>query len=107
MSKTFWLVFAMGSPENVEPTSSYASVKWIRWLGCGERWMLGNHHKQDNGCGKNINLLARIRLIQVDLRGHVVHGSELSGQISTAVSSIDRASKPKVCNFNIIKLIKQ
>jgi hypothetical protein len=40
-----WLVLAMGSPEYVSSISCQASVEWIIWLSCGERWMLSNQNK--------------------------------------------------------------
>ena len=44
-----WLIFAVGSPENIGSVSSQASVEWISWLSSGEWWMLCNHDEMDNG----------------------------------------------------------
>jgi len=63
VSKTFRLVLTVGSPENIKSVCCDASVKWIDWLCCCERWMLGNHHEQDDGCSEDIDFLSLVRLV--------------------------------------------
>ena len=46
----FVLALAMGSPENVGSTGSYASVKGVLWLGSSE-WRVAGDHNEENGSG--------------------------------------------------------
>jgi hypothetical protein len=107
MGETLRFVLAMSPPENIESISCDTSVEWIDRLCCCERWMLSDHHKQDDCSSKNINFLPIIRLVQVDLRCHVVHSSKLSSEVPITISAINWPSESKVCYFDVVILVKE
>lgn len=69
--------------------------------------MLSDHNEENDGCSEDIDSLALVWLVQVDLWSHVIHGSKLCSQVSITISAIDWSSKSKVRNFDAVKLIKE
>jgi hypothetical protein len=94
-----WLVLAVGPPENVSSVGSQAPVEWVIWLSGSEWRVLGNHDEK-NDCGsKKIHRFPFVWLLQVDFWRHVVQGTELGVEVTSAISSFDWGSESKISNF--------
>jgi len=89
----------MSSPEDVSSFTCDTSIEWVLWLGGGKRWMLGNHDEKDDTSGEKVDGLSLVWLLKMNLWGHIVQGTELSLQRSTAISTSNWSCKTKICNF--------
>lgn len=89
----------MRPPEDVGSVASDALVVRIAGLGRSEWRMLCDHDEQDHARGEQVSLLALVWLVKMDLRRHVVQGSQLRVQESTTVAALNGASESKISDF--------
>ena len=63
--------------------------------------MLGNQDEK-NDCGsEDVDMLALVRGLQVDLRSHVVQGAQLGMQVALSILSIGWSSKTEIGNLQV------
>lgn len=72
----------MSSPKDVRPVGSDTSVEWVLWLGGSEWRVLSDHDEKNNGSGEKIYRFSLVWLIKMDFWGHVIQGSQFSGEIA-------------------------
>lgn len=97
----------MGLPEDVGTVGSKTLVEWILWLGRCEWWVLSHHDEEDDGGGEEVDRLALIWHLEMDLWRHVVEGTELGGQVALTISSLNWCSETEVCYLEGVLVVEE
>jgi len=93
-------------PEKVTASTRDELVMWVGGGRTRERRSLRKHDEKDDACREEVDMFSFVRLTQMDLRGHVRMGAELSVQHAILLASRGQSCKTKISNLNVELLVE-
>jgi len=97
----------VGLPEEVGPVGSEKLVVLVVLGSHGEGRVARVQDEEDHTEGEKINNLALVRLLQDNLGGHVALSANDGAVSARAVTSLKRAGKAEIDNFDVVVLVKE